>query len=689
MSNKVLGMHRLKNKVNRNAFDLSHRHMFTAQVGELLPVFSQWVNPNETFKIGYNGKTRTAALNTDAFTRIRENIQYYFVPFQSLWKYFEQQVNNMTKGDAGQNISKFASSSLEASKISTSLPYISYVDLAAWLQFMYIHAVDAVTSFYDALTGNKKPLNGASPADFISFCRSSDVYSDVFICEGYRLCRAAKLLMSLGYGNFSTVIQYDVFAMSQKFILENGNKWSNVSFGSSKYALNFDKFEASQILNSPNLSLLPLLAYHKICNDHYRNEKWQPFEPWTCNIDYLEPTGNMNAKNFIDILSFITHMTSIIDLENSNLPIDYFTSVLPRAQYGDESAISVGMKNSDAVFSIFDAADNSKGVIINSSSYAADDGLQIPNSAPVSTPDGRVTRIRTSSTGNIVLGFKGKLTADDASLKISALRSATALQKYREIQNSNDPDFASQVLAHFGIKPKVDSRLSVFIGGDDKTLSINPQVNTNFQNGGEPEIKAIGIGDLSAGCKFTSTTYGMIIGIYRAVPQLDYSHIGIDRNLFKTDATDFPVPELDSIGMQTQYRCELSAPLMGLNDVLVPYQSQANPIDLSVTYGYAPRYAELKCARDYFEGGFCGTYSSWVTGYDQTFLSSWRRNIGSVSIPSYGSIDDLFKCRPSLLYPIFVNQWSGTVNDDKLLIGSVNTCVAVRPFSIYGLPYSK
>ena len=115
MANKVLGMHRVKNKVNRNAFDLSHRHMFTAQVGELLPVFTQWVNPNETFKIGYHGKTRTASLNTDAFTRVRENIQYYFVPFQSLWKYFEQQVNNMTKGDAGQNISKFARSSTEPS----------------------------------------------------------------------------------------------------------------------------------------------------------------------------------------------------------------------------------------------------------------------------------------------------------------------------------------------------------------------------------------------------------------------------------------------------------------------------------------------------------------------------------------------------------------------------------------------
>ena len=169
----------------------------------------------------------------------------------------------------------------------------------------------------------------------------------------------------------------------------------------------------------------------------------------------------------------------------------------------------------------------------------------------------------------------------------------------------------------------------------------------------------------------------MIIGIYRAIPQLDYARTGIDRNLFKTDATDFPIPELDSIGMQTTYRCELSAPLIGYCTGVAP-APPASAIDMSLTYGYSPRYAELKSARDYFEGGFCGTYKTWVTGYDEKFLSLWRTNRGSQSIANYGSIDDLFKCRPSLLYPIFVNQWSGTVNDDKLLIGSVNTCVAVR-----------
>lgn len=684
MANKVLGMHRLKNKVNRNAFDLSHRHMFTAQIGELLPVFSQWVNPNETFKIGYNGKTRTAALNTDAFTRIRENIQYYFVPFQSLWKYFEQQVNNMTKGDAGQNISKFASSSTEASSISTVMPYISYVDLSYWLRLMYEHALDAVNGYFVAHT----TVSSRSAIDFKKYCDNSSSYSDVFVCDSYRLCRAAKLLMALGYGNFSTVIQYDIYSMAESFV-KSVSSWSKESFKkSSLYGLNLSGFEVSVVKNSPNLSIFPLLAYHKICNDHYRNEKWQPFEPWTCNIDYLLPTSNMNATSFINSSTFSGLMTSIIDLENSNLPIDYFTSVLPRAQYGDESAVSVGLSDSDAVFRIKDAADNTKGAIFGGSSYTSGDSLTKANSACVSAHEGYVAPVHTASTGLQLVGFSGNLTAD-ASMKISALRSATALQKYKEIQNSNDPDFAVQVLAHFGIKPKVDSRTSVFIGGDDKTLSINPQVNTNFQNGGEPEIKAIGIGDLSAGCKFTSTTYGMIIGIYRAIPQLDYSHVGIDRNLFKTDASDFPIPELDSIGMQTQFRCELSAPLIGLNNTLNDPITVSSPVDMALTYGYAPRYAELKSARDYFEGGFCGAYSSWVTGYDENFLRLWRKNLGSQSTAKYGSIDDLFKCRASLLYPIFVNQWSGTVNDDKLLIGSVNTCVAVRPFSMYGLPYSK
>ena len=117
--------------------------------------------------------------------------------------------------------------------------------------------------------------------------------------------------MSLGYGDFSSAIQYDIYAQAEAYV-SSGKTWSRELFIGSDYGLKFEKFECQSILNSPNLSLFPLLAYHKICNDHYRNEKWQPFEPWTCNIDYVSPSDNMNAASFISDTTFDSLMTSTI-----------------------------------------------------------------------------------------------------------------------------------------------------------------------------------------------------------------------------------------------------------------------------------------------------------------------------------------------------------------------------------------
>ena len=198
---------------------------------------------------------------------------------------------------------------------------------------------------------------------------------------------------------------------------------------------------------------------------------------------------------------------------SSDLFPSHDTSVLPRAQYGDESAVTVGLNNADANIITADNLEKAHGFLFDNGSFGSNDNIQKPNTPPTTSGSGNYAANPVSYvTGSRVVGLTGTLKVADSGLKISALRSATALQKYKEIQNSNDPDSAAQVLAHFGIKPKVDSRTSIFIGGDDKTLSINPQVNTNFLDGGEPEIKAIGVGDLSAGCKFTSTTYGIIIG---------------------------------------------------------------------------------------------------------------------------------------------------------------------------------
>ena len=88
----------------------------------------------------------------------------------------------MTKGDAGQNISKFADSSTSASQISTSLPYISYVDLADWLDDIYQHSLLAIHTYISA-TPNAA---ARSIVKFKRWCDKSSTYSDVFVFDGYR-----------------------------------------------------------------------------------------------------------------------------------------------------------------------------------------------------------------------------------------------------------------------------------------------------------------------------------------------------------------------------------------------------------------------------------------------------------------------------------------------------------------------
>lgn len=667
----IVGLHRIKNKPSRNAFDLSHRHMFTAQIGELLPIFNTWVNPGDTLKLGYNGLSRTAPLQTAAFTRLKENVQYYFVPFQALWKYFEQVVNNMPEGQNGQNISKFAENFSSPQDLGTSLPYISYNYLCdALSNILYATAENIFNAYNSFKSTNKDVTDVTLYVDYLEFL-SETTDSKTIVNGVLRYSSVCKLLNYLGYGNFP-LMHYDMISSWIDYINTKPSSPSISGFRASK----FGYVSPSSVTSAPNLSILPLLAYHKIVNDHYRYQQWQSFEPWTCNIDFITPTSSMNIENNLNRLIYGSKNT-IFDMEFSNLSLDYFLGVLPHAQYGDESAVALGSSSSVGELVDIDIKDPR---IVSDVSIDFNNGNGYPLTYKGSSPEEYDSELYVNNSQDVVRSIKGRVNGApiDASLKISALRSAIALQKYKEVQNSNDSDFASQVLAHFGVKPRNDARVSKFIGGSDSIIDINPQINQNLAGDNDAEIKAIATGDLSAGCKFTADTYGIVIGIYRCVPQLDLAHVGIDRQLLKTDASDFVIPELDSIGMQTQYRFELAYSPAGYSrkDDFSDKDSWSG-----ASYGYAPRYCEYKVSFDRVDGAFNGVLSSWVTGYDSKLLQDWAA--GNVQISK------LFSCRPSICYPIFQEQISNCVSNDKIFVGSVNTCVAVRNLSVHGLPYTK
>jgi hypothetical protein len=639
----IMGLHGLKNKPRRNSFDLSHRNMFTAKVGELLPCFVQELNPGDSLKVTSSYFTRTAPLQSNAFTRLRENVQYFFVPYSALWKYFDSQVLNMTKNANGGDISRIASSLVGNLKVTTQMPCVNYKTLHAYL-LKFINRTSVGS-------------DGSVGSEFNRGC--------------YRHAETAKLLQLLGYGNFPE--QFANFKVKNDKDNNPGLNFTDVTYK-----------------NSPYLSIFRLLAYQKICNDHYLYRQWQPYNASLCNVDYLTPSSS-SLLNIDDALLSIpddeikSDKLNLLDMRFSNLPLDYFTGVLPTSQFGSESVVNLNLGHASGTANISGSTGEDFG------RWKTNDGSTVEGQSPiVANVNGNLLDAKTSH-GYTAFGhthsFEGSAHVDTSlsgNLSIIALRNALAAQRYKEIQLANDVDFQSQVEAHFGIKPDDNNENSLFIGGSSSMININEQINQNLSGDNKATYGAAPQGNGSASIKFTAKTYGVVLGIYRCTPVLDFAHLGIDRTLFKTDASDFVIPEMDSIGMQQTFRCEVAAPAPFNDEFQAFHVGDGTPPDMTETYGYAPRYSEFKTSYDRYNGAFCHSLKSWVTGINFTaiqnnILNTW----GGINAPN------MFACRPDIVRNLFVVSSTNNSDDDQLYVGMVNMCYATRNLSRYGLPYSN
>lgn len=638
----IMGLHGLKNKTSRNSFDLSHRNLFTAKVGELLPCAVFEMNPGDTISLDSSYFTRTAPLETAAFTRLRENVQFFFVPYSLLWKYFNSQVMNMTHTAAGGDVSRVASGIVDNAVVSTQMPFIDYRSIKVYLNSI-LKAYTDKKSGYEDITLNNGELRSAA---------------------------SAKLLQLLGYGNFPEQNMKEYKPLSQ-----------------------------TVVNNSLNLSIFRLLAYQKICNDHYTYRQWQPYDASLCNIDYMVPSKS-GSLNLGPSLTGLTSDTSklkklnMFDLRFSNLPLDYFNGVLPTAQFGTESVVNLNLGAGSGSASISGHTHDAT-YFENLCQVTDTEGNSLSNGSTLSVAPNSVLQVKNGDVYKTAIvkpvhthPFNGTATIDTSlsgSLSVLALRQATALQKYKEIQLANDADFVSQIEAHFGIKPKHDSDTSIFIGGSSSMIDINPQVNQNLADWSQTNAyKGAPTGSGSAKMKFTADTYGVVMGIYRCTPVLDYAHIGVDRTLLKTDASDFVIPELDSIGMQQNIQGEVIMPTYYCDEGSF---TDFTDRDVRLSYGYAPRYAELKTSFDRYNGAFCFGLKSWVTGLDVEQLHKQLYKAGE-EFHMLNAVE-LFNCRPDLVSSIFINTETLVTDDDNLYVGLVNMAYVVRNLSRYGLPYTN
>lgn len=90
MKQSVFNLNTLKAHPERNAFDLTHNDVFSCAPGMLLPISCTEVLPNEHYEINPQIFLRTMPLNSAAFVRMRQHVEFFFVPMRVLCRQFNQ-----------------------------------------------------------------------------------------------------------------------------------------------------------------------------------------------------------------------------------------------------------------------------------------------------------------------------------------------------------------------------------------------------------------------------------------------------------------------------------------------------------------------------------------------------------------------------------------------------------------------
>lgn len=448
-----------------------------------------------------------------------------------------------------------------------------------------------------------------------------------------------KLLQYLRYGNCS-----------------GGNEVFGTSVvHSSSYSQDF-RFDL-------NLSVFPLLAYKKFCQDYFRYSQWQKSSPYLWNIDYYTGTTQHLFSSIPPNSDAYWKNNTIFDLEYCNWNKDMFMGILPDAQFGDVASISVGSVDSlEAPVGTFDSGTFFSATVgsnaVTASGSSAGFGVQFRPSTSFGTP--------------VVANFSG---IDSLSFDVLALRRGEALQRWKEISLNVPQNYRAQIKAHFGVDVGENmSGMSTYVGGDSSSLDISEVINTNLQSGNsssEAVIAGKGVGSSQGSEKFEARDWGVLMCIYHNVPLLDYVISAPDPQSLVSQNTDFPIPELDSIGMQ-------SIPVSCYTNSDIELAGGFSSPDS--TMGYLPRYYGWKTSCDYVLGSFTTTEKEWVAPITPAL---WKSLLSSLAGKSYS----FFKVNPSILDSIFQVNADSKWDTDPFLINCAFDVKVVRNLDYSGMPY--
>lgn len=449
-----------------------------------------------------------------------------------------------------------------------------------------------------------------------------------------------KLLQYLGYGDFTAYLTKD-------------STWSS-----------------KPMLQNLNMSVFPLMAYQKIYADFYRYSQWEATNPSTFNCDYVKGTADLNLN-----ISSYSQSADInyFDVRYCNYMKDLFHGVLPQAQFGSEAVVPISGGVGDSI-PVSPINSQSLPTFSNGESEGSSIAWYDKAAGTFFTKNGDVSSH---------LGWKDpqlQVEVSNLTLSVLALRQAEFLQKWKEVAAAGEQDYKSQIQKHWGVSVSdYLSHQARYLGGCATSLDINPVVNNNITGGNAADIAGLGTFSGNGSIHFESKAeYGIIMCIYHVLPIVDYIGSGVEHHCTLTDATSFPIPEMDKVGME-----------------LVPMARMMNPnttvpgVNDTTFLGYAPRYIDWKTSVDRSVGAFSSTLRTWCLPADDNLLraavSTGFPETSDVKSESVGA--GFFKVNPSVVDPLFAVEADSTFDTDEFLVSSFFDIKAVRNLDVNGLPY--
>lgn len=221
---------RAKIPTHRSSFDLSSKKLFSAKVGEILPVYWQIAIPGNKYRISSDWFTRTVPVNTAAYTRIKEYYDFYAVPLRLISRSLPQAFTQLS--DYMTSAASVGSNSTQLTKV----PFTTTKTISDWMALV------------------------------------PSVLDDANIPWSYGAC---KLLDYLNYGSFLDPSNAKKAVITEAY---TGIKAMN------------DNLNPLLYKSSVAVNLLPLFTYQKIYFDFFSSSQWEKHLAYSYNLDYWNGT---------------------------------------------------------------------------------------------------------------------------------------------------------------------------------------------------------------------------------------------------------------------------------------------------------------------------------------------------------------------------------------------------------------